>query len=196
MERIKALPEYNEKAPLSMQNYDMQSYNVLKFNDMLDFRNQAWAKAMRQKAPNHNLYIDNMDGTVSYNMNYVNPRLYKWDPKSKTYIGKGWNGQVGSQPEFGMKYFDSITGNGGGVGVVSEPTKGYTFGKRYMIDKWDLHPFSDQNRTLSPFITKHFPKFSKKFEAVSFLKGDPFTLKQELPSYSDEIIKKYFFNFK
>lgn len=56
-------------------------------------------------------------------------------------------------------------------------------GKKYMVDKWDLHPLAEKNRTLSPFITEHFPKFSKNFEAVSFVGGNPFNLKQEIPIY-------------
>lgn len=182
MERLKAQPLYSENYPLNLQNYDGSTYNVIKLEDMLDFRNQAWAKAMRQKAPNHKLYLENGDGTVSYNMDYVNQRSFKWNPSENKYVGKGWNGQVGSQPNIGMKHFDSITGNAGGVGIVYEsPKTPFGMGKKYMIDKWDLQPFAQESRTLSPFITKHFPKFSKNFEAVSFVGGNPFNLKQEIP---------------
>lgn len=185
MERLKSQPLYNKDYTLALRNYNGSTNNTVRVEDMLDFRNQAWAKAMRQKAPNHKLYLENGDGTVSYNMDYVNQRLLKWNPNMQRYIGRGWNGQVGSQPEFGMKYFDSITGNGGGVGVVyGEPSESlFGMSKKYMVDKWDLQPFAETKRTLSPFITKHFPKFSKNFEAVSFVGGNPFNLKQEIPIY-------------
>ena len=82
-----------------------------------------------------------------------------------------------------MRYFDSITGNGGGVSIIhGQPETPFGIGKKYMVDKWDLQPFAQKYRTLSPFITETFPKFSKNFEAVQFVGGNPFTLKQEIPT--------------
>ena len=181
MQKIKSQSNYNSKSPIALNNYNGSNYNVITIEDMLDFRNQAWTKAMRQNAPEHQLYLNNPDGTVSYNLEYVNPKSYRYNPTTKKYEGTGWNGQIGSQPDVGMKYFDSVTGNHGGVGIVSKPNGGFAADTRYIVDKWDLHPFAESNRTLSPFITKHFPKFSKNFEAVDFVGGNPFVLKQKIP---------------
>ena len=116
MKRITENPEYDPNSPFfEMPNYNGSNYNVIKTSDVLDFRNQAWAKAMKQKAPNHKLYVNNEDGTVSYNMDYVNPRTWRYNPLSKRYTGTGFNGRVGSNKDF--KYYDSITGNGGAVSV-------------------------------------------------------------------------------
>lgn len=183
LQKIKNNPNYNPEIGLGMNNYDGSTTNVLKIKDMLDFRNQAWARAMRQKAPNHKLYIDNGDGTVRYNMDYVNDRLFKWNPHTQTYVGKGWNGKIGSNIR--MKYFDSITGNGGGVGIINTPN-----GQQYMIDTWDLQPFVDEYRSLSPWVTKNIP-FMRKFEAVSFLGGNPFKLKQPIPTQSKFFTTNY-----
>jgi len=54
--------------------------NIIAMKDFLDFRNEAWKMAMKQISPKDSkLYIPNGDGTYSYNMAYVNPRLHKWD---------------------------------------------------------------------------------------------------------------------
>lgn len=144
---------------------------------MLDFRNQAWAKAMRQTpSKNHTLYIDNGDGTVRYNMDVVNSALkqYKINPKTglptnQTIGVRGWNGVYKNNG----RSWDTLTTNGGFVGTQN------IGGKTYIIDKWDLQPFHDNHRSLNMFVTKYIPG-AKNFEAVSALKGNPFILKHPI----------------
>ena len=178
MKTIKKHPKYQDNLAIWNSNNSGLTDDIVNHittKDFLDFRNEAWKLAMKQISPKESkLYIPNGDGTLSYNMEYVNPRLWKWDPVNRAYVGRGFNGNLG-YGDFNGKfaYKDVLTGNGGGVAIKN--INGHT----YMIDKWDLQPFADDYRTLSPWITKHLP-FMRKFEAVKAVDGNPFILKHKL----------------
>lgn len=54
--------------------------NIILAKDFLDFRNEAWKMAMKQISPKDSkLYIPNGDGTYSYNMDYVNPKVWRFN---------------------------------------------------------------------------------------------------------------------
>lgn len=69
-------------------------------------------------------------------------------------------------------YGDMFTNNGGYVGIVKEPDG------TFMIDTWDVQPFKENYRTLSKFMSK-IPGL-KNFEAIDFVRGNPFTVKHKL----------------
>jgi hypothetical protein len=107
-------------------------------------------------------------------MDYVNARQHNYNSADKSYNNMlGWNGEVGDQGPM-MPYFDSLTTNGGGVGL-EEAANG-----TWIVDKWDLQPFKDSYRTIWPWGTKNLP-FIRNVEAVSFLDGNPFILRHPVP---------------
>lgn len=177
MRNIKSQPAYRSNQVMwRPHNVDENGVeNIITMKDFLDFRNEAWKMAMRQISPKDSkLYVPNGDGTYSYNMAYVNPRLHRWDQNIEKYVGTGFNGEVGHSKFDGKPVLlDAITGNGGGVGVKT------INGKQYMIDRWDLHPLADGFRSLAPWLTKNIP-ITRKWEAIKTLDGNRFNLKQEL----------------
>lgn len=133
-----------------------------------EFRDQAYRKTLRlNPRDNHNnSYIDNPDGSVSYDEGVVNKirKEYGADPID---IPDGW-----APNEELPKYLDYVTQNGGWVDKVTTPDG------VYMVDRFDLHPFKD-DRSAWKWGSKHVP-IIKGFNASKLLQMDDFLLKHKV----------------
>lgn len=134
-----------------------------------EFRDQAYRKTLRlNPRDNHNnIYIDNPDGSVSYDEGVVNKirKEYGADPID---IPDGW-----VVKEKYPSYSDYVTMNGGFVDKVTTPDG------IYMVDRFDLHPFRDEYRSAWKWGTKHLP-FIRNFNTSKFLGMDDFLLKHKV----------------
>lgn len=139
----------------------------LNTNTMLEFRDQAYRKALKlpERKETIKIYKNNPDGTVSYDIDAINKiREQLGSPSTPS-------ASVFKADKFG-RVGDYITMNGGYVNKVETP-EGI-----FMIDKWDLHPFED-GRSISPWLSNHFP-IIRKLNVSKLLGMDEFTLKHKV----------------
>lgn len=163
----------------------MFDYDNITLPAAMEMRDQAWAKAMRQPSSDRwtaNIYKDNGDGTVSYDLDAVDA--------IRTKYGSGaFSGEISEHPFDPNAYADNITTNGGGVNITKNPDGTYR-----MQDIWDTQPLLSRINSLlnpdpyleptnmqkvaselPPFIRKGLKKVGE-IDAVDFLGGDPFKL--------------------
>ena len=147
-------------------------------------RDDAWRKALKLKPRTRNidgeeqtLYLDNGDGTVRYNLNYI--KSLGIDPKI---VVNADNPAIGT---------DKVGWNGGVVNLTHNPKNPNLI---TITDKWDIQPFSDE-RSLLPWLTEFanrhpnwFTNKFKNFEVIKSVNGNPFTLKQTLSIPKDVTI--------
>lgn len=170
----------------------------------IDVRDAAIRKALHlEPRPGWDIYVDNGDGTFSYDMNLLNQYRYtkKYDangiflskekkpfkPSNLMLIQKiNKNGKVETigtaYREFNESWVtgDFMAGNGGMVNARWTPDYKYIEIK----DIWDVQPFKDKSRlpnlnlsklNLSNLMNKYFPNF----EVINTFGGTPFKLKQQ-----------------
>lgn len=161
--------EHLAQHPEERTTYNMYDDDTIFTPAIMEMRDQAWAKAMRQPdSPRwqRNIYKDNGDGTWSYDLDAV-------DEIRRTHGGGEFSGLPSGNGSGG--FADNITTNGGGVNITEYPNGYYR-----MQDVWDLHPlpelikkyFSDVS---NPYIKKGLDKASE-IDLVKFFGGDPFKL--------------------
>lgn len=156
-------------------------YDYFSRPSIMEFRDHAWAKAMRQpynpRLAQDNIYLYNGDGTYSYDLNAVD-RIRK-----KHGLGE-FSGEISEHskgPQYGFE--DSITDNGGGVNIRKTPEGLYR-----MTDVWDIAPlqfYLDNWISKLPMSLQDVLKTEKGRKIVNKIKnmdvvkplgGDPFTL--------------------
>lgn len=175
--------------PEEAHRYIAYDYDNITLPAIMEMREQAWAKAMKQpksKRWTDYIYKDNHDGTYSYDLDAVDKIRTKYD-------GNKFSGapsdEVG-QPR------DNITTNGGNVRLIENED-----GTLSMYDVWDLHPFHSRLQhllnpkdsptpTIGQKVVQKSPQFVKKgidklsqFEAVDFLDGNKFILNMKWDPY-------------
>lgn len=142
------------------------------------FRDDAFRRALKLKPRSKtNTYIENPDGTVSYNLDYINKVRKEtggrdFDMDDFMY----WNKRAG------QKYVDGdvVTSNGGFVDAqLSDDLSTLT-----ISDVWDLQPFKDASRlpnsgTFMSKISQFMHKYDPDFEFLDLVNGNPFLLKQD-----------------
>lgn len=167
----KRYDEHIAKHPEDASKYLEYDYDNISAPAMMEFRDQAWAKAMRQPDNDRwaaKIYKDNGDGTVSYDLDAVD--------KIRTKYGSGeFSGEV-SEGLNGIGFDDNITTNGGGVNITKNPDGTYR-----MRDLWDIQPMKatmdDMLKGLAvPELLKKPLRKLGNTEVVSTLHGDPFML--------------------
>lgn len=142
------------------------------------FRDDAFRRALKLKPRSKiNTYIENPDGTVSYNLDYIN-KIRKETGGREFDIDdfEYWNKRAG------QKYVDGdvVTSNGGFVDAkLSDDLSTLT-----ISDAWDLQPFKDTYRlpssgNLMPKISQFMNKYDPNFEFLDLVNGNPFLLKQD-----------------
>lgn len=140
-------------------------------------RDDAFRRALKLKPRfKINTYIENPDGTVSYNLDYINKIR-------KVTGGREFNIDdfIYQDKRAGQNYvdFDVVTSNGGFVDAqLSDDLKTLT-----ISDVWDLQPFKDVERLPNSGnlrkISKFMNKYDPNFEFLDFINGNPFLLKQD-----------------
>lgn len=145
---------------LAERYYDNVSPSILESASKLGnrFRDSAYRKylGIPQKEP---IYLENKDGSFSYNMPYINQLYEQYGLHFKPVIQKGKNAR------------DYVTGNGGGLTGNDVVDFGYGIGrdakKQFGINKiediWDLHPFS---RKADRLDSKYTDYVSKKANSI------------------------------
>ncbi len=149
---------------------------------VVDFREQAWAKALRQPdSPlwEGKIYKDIGNGTYKYNMDVVNKIRTK-------HGGEKYHGEIFKNHK--GDYLDAITSNGGSVNLtryeLENRIKNHN-GLAVMTDTWDLQPLQRPiNSFLNSKYGKILPESGKNllrdignYEFVEqFFNGDPFKL--------------------
>lgn len=152
--------------------------------------------------PKNGMYVQNPDGTFSYNMGEVYDLSHgKFTPNTKT--------STPGHPH-GVDY---VTGAGGGLTgntVKRFSDNGIKYGVQTITDRWDLHPFRNtklfkdiinqklskifNNESLVPFFQKLTDnKFTNwidnkvsEFEVGPIIGGKPFEMKTEIPFVWDK----------
>lgn len=162
---------------------------------MLYFRDQAWAKALKQPDnPSwHKIYKDNGNGTYRYDMPTVAALRRHFGEKdfSGFYPIKGESGS----------WLDGITSNGGKVNLELYEIPKDKYGRDIlarMTDTWDLQPFAaPANKILDSKYGKKLPESIKAtiknigdYELIEqFFGGDPFRLDNSWGFNKDAAIK-------
>lgn len=148
----------------------------------VDFRDAAYRKALNLKPRlDNDIYIDNLDGTVSYNLDLIDKqRFNQFNPKNLLIKSPRGFALKGEKP---WVTGDWVTGNGGHINArwIDDNTV-------EIEDIWDVQPFQDFNRipdlfvkmgnsniNISNLMHKYFPNF----EVINTLGGTPFKLKQQ-----------------
>lgn len=127
-----------------------------------------------------NTYVQNSDGTYSFNMPHINELRTR-------YGGNEFTGEIARTSS--GKTFDNITGNGGFVNVTQDSN-----GNFVMKDIFDVQPFllssalPFKNDKLLYGISKAMHKIYPKFEMISSIGGKPFTLKHNFNPTMDQFI--------
>ena len=142
------------------------------------FRDDAFRRALKLKPRSKtNTYIENPDGTVSYNLDYIN-KIRKETGGTEFDIDnfEYWKKRAG------QKYVDGdvVTSNGGFVDAQLSDD----LGTLTISDTWDLQPFKDAYRipdsgNLMPKISQFMNKYDPNFEFLDLVNGNPFLLKQD-----------------
>lgn len=167
---------YNPKWMSKVNNDEFIRLNrtLASGTENLRYRQDAINLAMKQPQYNHT-YIQNPDGTYSYNVSFVRDPNYSFiyrNGKPETI----WNRDLLKELKEGesISAGDNLGGNGGHVSILKEN------GNLYMVDKWDVQPFLDESRL--PFGTtgKILHKIIPNFEIVKRSGGNPFMLKHQL----------------
>lgn len=156
------------------------------------FRDEAWRLATKQPQ-RLGLYIPNKNGTYRYNEEVIK-RVKGTDtvtPDNALYVLRNENGS--------LSVADELTTNGGMVGIKADlsnpgfvkrrPEGTHSFFTERPVtikDKFDLMPFHDEDRTLSPWLTKQgkrFPRTIGRITNLDVLKpfGGGFTLEHTTP---------------
>lgn len=176
---LQRFDEHIAKNPHDATMQSIYDYDTIETPAIMAFRDQAWAKAMRQPESERwqaNIYKDNGDGTWSYDLDAVD--------KIRKGHGNPFSGEVSEGP-LGIGFADNITTNGGGVGITRLPD-----GRYRMQDVWDIAPMQYYFDTFFP--REKMPSIVKKamdtptgkkavekiknFDVVKFFGGDPFKL--------------------
>lgn len=130
--------KYNKDLKL---NFDFKNEDLIPNELFNKAREDAWAIYLGQ-SPKNNIYIKNLDGTYSYNLNTIK----KLNPKFHPIL----------TPINGGNGYDYVTGAGGGLtkNILNEQNKNIgtdiiTQGTQHIEDLWDLHPFSRQGDELN-----------------------------------------------
>ena len=178
----------------------------------VDVRDAAIRKALHlEHRQGWDIYIDNGDGTFSYDMNLLNKYRYtkvyddkgnflytekkSFDPDKLRLIQKVNKNGKGETIGTAYRGFnenwvtgDFMAGNGGFVNAKWTPDyKGIE-----IEDIWDVQPFKDKSRlpnlNLSNLMHKYFPNF----EVITTFGGTPFKLKQQFKVPYYPMIEKEF----
>lgn len=174
--------EHIARTPEEADMANMYDYDVITAPAWMEFRDQAWAKAMRQPESDRwtaNIYKDNGDGTVRYDLDAVDEIRKKYD--SSEFSGAITEHRKGAK----YGYEDNITTNGGGVNISTTPEGYYR-----MQDVWDIAPMQkyfdmwfpkDQmpslvQKAMNTKKGQQAIKNIKNFDLVKFFGGDPFKL--------------------
>lgn len=142
------------------------------------FRDDAFRRALKLKPRSKiNTYIENPDGTVSYNLDYINKIRKETGGREFDIVDfEYWNKRAGQKYVYG----DVVTSNGGFVDAkLSDDLSTLT-----ISDAWDLQPFKDAYRlpssgNLMPKISQFMNKYDPNFEFLDLVNGNPFLLKQD-----------------
>lgn len=181
-------PKWYERAMEYIESNPDAKVGPMPLKNVVQYRDEAWRLATNQK-PRLGLYKANGDGTYSYNMELIDKM--EGGPKLRDIFVKPTSESEGVAN-------DMFTTNGGFVGIKLGPHNvsqmGLYKGTQYadkpsftMIDRWDLQPFKDSNRSFIPWITKmgtQYPKIFGRLKDIEVLKplgGNPFILRQTFP---------------
>lgn len=171
-----------KKTPSWMINNDLSVTGVpgigLTGEARARFRDDAFRRALRLKPRSKtNTYVENPDGTVSYNLDYINKVRKEtggrdFDIDDFMY----WDKRAGQKYVYG----DVVTSNGGFVDAqLSDDLSTLT-----ISDAWNLQPFKDASRlpnsgNLMSKISQFMNKYDPNFEFLDLVNGNPFLLKQD-----------------
>lgn len=202
-------PEWVHRAEKYYEKYPEEARKIipgqLEIQNMVPFRQEAWAIATKQKQP-LKYYIKNSDGTYSYNIEEINKLTANNKNGRKQLEGtviavNGSPEQLAIAKPLNTYAYDPITMNGGFVNVKLTPqrvvptqtasgTQTY-IGQPKMIleDVWDIQPFKDVSRSKFPKLTKLGIKYPhtpfgrfRNLEVIDAIRGNKFKLKHEIPA--------------